>query len=158
MTKILTHADIRELLQGFGVAIELDQLRVDALPAAKFHPLYNDSTWRRWREGHINYISRLLSTVDAIPPAILGELTGIAIAYEPEVVGNIALELFAEAVNNSCPEELGTAARLLGCLIRQVGEQPEVSARQRDARTAMSRWLPTADPLRIAKDPECEYA
>jgi hypothetical protein len=104
---------------------------VDALPAAKFHPQYNDSTWRRWRKDHISYIDRLLSTVDVIPQAILGDLTGIAITYEPELVGNIALELFAEAVSNRCPKELGTAELLLACLVRQVGQQAEVIARLR---------------------------
>jgi hypothetical protein len=157
MTEILTHADIRDLLNGFGASIELDQLRVNAIPAAKFHPLYNDSMWRGWREGHISYINKLLSTVDAVPSEILRELTGIAIACEPEVIGNIALELFAEAVSNGCPEELGTAQQLLRCLIRLVGQRSEVSPRQQDAKSAMLRWLPVTDPLRIAQDPECRY-
>src|SRR5258707_11200161 len=98
MTEALTRADIRDLLRGFSAAIELDQLRVDAMPAAKFQPPYNDRMWRGWRADHIAYISRLLSTVDAIPQAMLRELAGIAIACEPEAIGHIALELFAEAV------------------------------------------------------------
>jgi hypothetical protein len=157
MTKTLTHADVRDLFSGFAAAIELDQLRADALPAAKLHPLYNESMWRGWREEHTTYINRLLSTVDAIPPAMLVELTGIAIAYAPENIGHIALELFAEAVGNHCPEELETAEHLLAWLIREVGEQTEGSARQQDARAAMLRWLSMVDPLRIAKDPECGY-
>jgi hypothetical protein len=61
MTETLTRADIRDLLRGFGAAIELDQLRVDAMPAAKFPPRYNDSMWRGWPDGHISYTSKLLS-------------------------------------------------------------------------------------------------
>jgi hypothetical protein len=157
MTETLTHADVRDVLSGFAAAIELDQLRADALPAAKLHPLYNDRMWRGWREGHTTYVNTLLSTVDAIPPAMLVELTRIAIAYEPETIGHIALELFAEAVGNNCPEELETAEHLLGWLIREVGEQTEASAHQQDARSAMSRWLSMVDPLMIAKDPECGH-
>jgi hypothetical protein len=158
MTETLTHADIRDLLKGFGAAIELDQLRVDAVPAAKFHPSYNDSMWRRWRADHIVHINRLLTTVDAIPAAMLGELAGIAIAYKPDVIGHIMLELFAEAVGGSCPEqELGTAERLFGWLVSQVGKRSEGGPRHRDARTAISKWLSVTDPLRIAQDPECGY-
>jgi hypothetical protein len=157
MTKTLTHADIREFLRGFAAAIELDQVQADALPAARLHPLYNASMWRGWREGHTTYVNKLLSTVDAIPPGMLVELTGIATAYAPEDIGHIVLELFAESVGNNCPEEFETAEHLLGWLIREAGEQTEASARQQDARAAMMQWLPAADPLRIAKDPECQY-
>ena len=157
MAEILTHADVRDFLQGFAAAIELDQLRVDALPATKLHPLYDDSMWRAWREGHTSYVNSLLPTVDTIPSAMLVELTRIAIAYEAENIERIALELFAEAVSNSHPEELETAESFFGWLIRQVGELSEASVRQQDARAAMLRWLPTADPLMIAKDPECGY-
>jgi hypothetical protein len=158
MTETLRHTDIRDLLRGFGAAIELDQIRVDAMPATKFQPPYNDSMWRDWRGGHISYINKLLSTVETIPSAILGELTLIAIASDPEVIGRIALDLFADAVSGSCPEEeLGTAARFFGWLSRQVGERSERSARHSDARTSMLQWLPVTDPLRIAQDPECGY-
>jgi len=36
MTKTLGHDDIRKFLTNFSAAIELDQRRVDALPAADF--------------------------------------------------------------------------------------------------------------------------
>ena len=158
MTEALTRADIRDLLRGFGAAIELDQLRVDAMPAAKFQPSYNDSMWRGWRGGHISYVNKLLSTVDAIPSPMLRELTGIAITYEPEVIGHIALELFADVVSGSWPqEELGTAERLFGWLIKQVGEQSEGGPRHQSARISILQWLPVTDPLRIARDPECGY-
>jgi hypothetical protein len=39
MTNTLTPEDIRDLLLGFAAAIESDQVRVDALPPEKFHPL-----------------------------------------------------------------------------------------------------------------------
>ena len=56
--KSLTHEDIRDLLIGFAAAIELDQIRVDALPPEKFHRWYSDGMWRRWRRGHLDYINR----------------------------------------------------------------------------------------------------
>jgi hypothetical protein len=55
MTKTLMHVDIRDLLRGFDAAIELDQLRGDAMPAARLHPAYEDSMWRGWRRDHISY-------------------------------------------------------------------------------------------------------
>jgi hypothetical protein len=39
ITNTLTPEDIRDLLLGFAAAIESDQVRVDALPPEKFHPL-----------------------------------------------------------------------------------------------------------------------
>jgi hypothetical protein len=158
MTQGLTHVDIRGFLNGFSAAIELDQVRVDAMPAAKFRPPYNDGMWRDWRTGHISHINKLLSTVDSISPMVLRDLTGIAIAYEPEVVGRVALELFAEVVSGSCSEqELGTAERFFGWLVQQVCEQSEGSPRGQNARTSILQWLPVTDPLRIAQDPECGY-
>jgi hypothetical protein len=41
MIKTLTPVDIRDLPIGFAAAIELDQMRVDALPSTKFHRYYN---------------------------------------------------------------------------------------------------------------------
>lgn len=154
---VLTHADIRDFLSGLVAAIELDQLRVDGMPAAKFHPSYNDSMWRGWRSGHISYVSALLSTVDEIPSPMLRELAGIAITREPEAIGNIALEIFAEAVSGSCQEERGTAELFFGSLIKHEGEQSERGPRQQSARISILQWLPVSDPLRIARDPECGY-
>src|SRR5258708_7913190 len=125
MTETLTHADIRDLLRGFDAAIELDQLRVDAMPAAKFHPLYEDGMWRRWRRNHRGYTTKLLSTVDAIPSEMLGELTRIAVTYEPELIGYIALELFSHVVCEGPPGDFGTAELFFGCLIKQAGAQSE---------------------------------
>ena len=94
MTKTLTPEDIRDLLTGFIAAIELDQIRVDALPPEKFHRWYSDSMWRNWRRDHIDYINRLLPSVKTIPSALLEELAWLAIAYEPTVVRETLLDLF----------------------------------------------------------------
>jgi hypothetical protein len=126
MVKTITPEDIRDLLGGFAAAIELDQLRVDALPPEKFHPGYTDSMWRAWRRDHITYINKLPTTVSAIPPAILEELTRIAITCEPAVVGQIAVDLFAEGASGSCrQEELDTAALFFRWLIEQVSDSSE---------------------------------
>jgi hypothetical protein len=42
LTKAITPEDVRDLLTGFVAAIELDQIRVDALPPEKFHRWYSD--------------------------------------------------------------------------------------------------------------------
>jgi hypothetical protein len=158
MTEILTRADIRDLLKGFSAAIELDQLRVDAMPASNFKASYNDRMWRGWRSGHISYINKLLSSVDRIPPTMLKELTWIAMTYEPKVIGQVALELFADAVSGSCPEkELGTAERFFGWLVKQAGDDCQHSPRSQGARSSILQWLAVTDPLRIARDPECGY-
>lgn len=157
MTKALTHEHLRKLLQNFSAAIQLDQHRVDALPAAHFHPQYNDEMWRVWRADHVSYIERLLSTVEAIPFALLVELTTMATTYDPMVVGREALELFADAVSGSCPEELTTAEDFFGWLIKGVRRRRSGRRRSASAKDAMAKWLAGNDPLRIAEDPECQY-
>ena len=158
MTKALTPEDVRDLLTGFVAAIELDQIRVDALPPEKFHPWYSDSMWRHWRRDHIAYINQLLPTVNTIPSALLQELAQLAITYEPAVVGKTALDLFADAASGSCAaEELETAALFFGWLIKDVSGRPAGKPLNGDARALMRQWLAVTDPLRIAKDPECGY-
>jgi hypothetical protein len=158
MTKTLTHADIHDFLKIVGASIELDQLRVDAVPSTFLQPPYNDEMWRIWRVGHVAYINKLLPTVDAMPGAMLGDLAGIATAYEPKVIGQIVLELFADAVSGSCPgPELATAERLFGWLIKQANDGVGRKQRKRDAKVALLKWLPVNDPLKIALDEECEY-
>jgi hypothetical protein len=158
MTETLTHADIRNLLKGFSAAIELDQYRVDAMPAAKFHALYDDGMWRRWRSGHISYINKLLSSVDKIAPAMLKELTWIAMTYEAKVIGDVALDLFSRAASGDDPEEeLATAEGFFGWLIKQAGDDSQHSRRSQGARSSILQWLAVADPLRIARDSECGY-
>jgi hypothetical protein len=125
MTKTLTPEDIRDFLTGFIAAIELDQIRVDALPPEKFHRWYSDSMWRNWRRYHIDYMNRLLPSVNTIPSALLQELARLAITYEPAVVREAALRLFADAASGSCPaEELETAALFFGWLIKDVSDTP----------------------------------
>ena len=73
MTKTLTLEDIRDLLTGFVAgfvaAIELDQIRVDALPPEKFHRWYSDSMWRDWRRLHIDYSTAVTRTNQRVRPA-----------------------------------------------------------------------------------------
>jgi hypothetical protein len=158
MTKALTHADIRKVLTDFGAAIKLDQRRVDAMPTASFHPMYDPQMWRSWRSRHVSFIEGLLPTVDAMPLAMLAELTEIATTYQPRVVVETVLENFADAVSGACSaEEFATAERFFGWVIK--GLKQSVSGRQRAslARKAIAQWLPSSDPLRIARDSECQY-
>jgi hypothetical protein len=157
MTKTLTPEDIRDLLTGFVAAIELDQIRVDALPPEKFHPAYSDSMWRNWRRHHIDYINRLLLTVNTIPSALLQELARLAITFEPAVVQETVLDLFADATSGSCAEELETAALFFGWLIKDVSDRPAGPPANCDSRALLMQWLAVDDPLRIAEDPECGY-
>lgn len=80
MKETSTTNDLRDFLNCFAAVIELDQIRIDAMPPDKFHPKYDESMWRRWRRYHVDYINGLLLTVDAIPAAILLELTQLAFA------------------------------------------------------------------------------
>lgn len=158
MTQTLTPEDIRDLLTGFIAAIELDQIRVDALPPVKFHRWYNDSLWRRCRRGHIDYINRLLPSVNAIPSALLQELAWLAITYEPAVVRATVIDLFDDAASGNCPaEEFETAALFFGWLIKDVSNTPAGAPLNCDAKVLMMQWLSVDDPLRIAEDPECGY-
>src|SRR5437764_5569169 len=110
MVKKLNADDIREFFTGFAAAIELDQIRVDALPPERFHAEYSDSMWRRWRDDHLKYLNQLLSTIYVIPQATLKKLTWIASNCEPAVLGEAALNVFSEAVSGSWPiGELATA-------------------------------------------------
>ena len=156
MREALTAVDIRELLISFDAAIELDQLRVDALPPECFHPAYSDSMWRLWRCLHRAYIKELLATVNAIPLGMLEGLTWIALNYDPAVVGDVMLDLFADAASGSCCE-LETATLFFGWLIADIGRVSEAKPQVGDARTLMMQWLPLTDPLCIAEDPECGY-
>jgi hypothetical protein len=154
MIKSITKDEIRELLEVFVAAIELDQIRVDALPASAFHRWYDDGMWRRWRRYHLEYVKQLISTLDTIPPVMLEKLAWIAINYEPTVVGGQALNCFTDAVSGSYDaEEFATAALFFNDLIQRV----EGKSIGEDAPALMKRWLPVTDPLRIAEDPECGY-
>ena len=158
MTKTLTHADIKEVLRNFAAAIKLDQLRVDAMPATSFHPMYNAKMWRDWRSKHVAYIENVLPSIKAMPPSMLMELTEVASAYERHVVELVVLENFADAVSGACcKEDFATAERFFGWVIKSVKLHASVQKRRSNAKNAIARWLPTVDPLRIARDPECQY-
>jgi hypothetical protein len=158
MSKTLSHADIRNLLEGFAAAIDFDQRRVDAMPTCKFNIRYCDDMWRRWRAGHIAYINSLLQTVDEISPAMLNGLTDLKMDCNAEVVQEAFIELFAEAVSNSCTEEeLGTAERLFGWLVCEVHKKSAVNPRLPE-KTSDLMWWNLTDPLKIAQDPEAGYS
>src|ERR1700676_3314887 len=158
MVETLAPKDIQHFLKQLSATIQLDQVRVDALPPESFSPAYSDSMWRAWRRDHRIFINELLSTAYTIPPVMLSELTRLTVTREPALIGSVVLELFAEVVSGSCPrEELGTAERFIGWLIKHLSDQPEGNPRHEGARASILQWLPVIDPLRIAKDPECGY-
>ena len=158
LTKTLTADDIRDLLTGFAAAIELDQIRLDALPRGRFHPLYSPGMWRRWRRSHLDYINQLLPTLNAMPLALLQELTRIALRYDPAGVQEMMLDLFSEAASGSWPEEdCETATLFFGWLVKDVSGRLKPKSTYHDARIMMMQWVTVTDPLRIADDPECGY-
>jgi hypothetical protein len=172
VTNALTHTDIRTLLIGFCAAIELDQLRVDRLHQhhpEKFHEYYDDGMWRRWRQSYLDYIRKILPTVDQMPPAMLAQLTNIALNYDPieiELKERLLYQLCEGASGGIVEEEINTAALLFGlfihCVIDGFSFGPfrraaKLTTPATDARARMMRWLFTTDPLHIAEDPECLY-
>jgi hypothetical protein len=158
MTKTLTHADIKDALRNFAAAIKLDQRRVDGMPAASFHPMYNAKMWRDWRSKHVDYIENLLPSIKAMPLSMLMELTDVALTYERHVVQLVVLENFADAVSGACcEEEFATAERFFGWVIKGARLHASVQKRRSSVKNAVARWLPAVDPLRITRDPECQY-
>jgi hypothetical protein len=154
----LRHKDILDLLEGFAAAIELDQIRVDALPPRKFHRHYDDGMWRRYRNYHLVFINKLSATVDEIPPVMLEALTGLAIDYEAAGVREPMLDLFLDAASgNSGEAEIERATVFFGWLIKIVSRGSPTKCLSGEPRRLMMQWLATADPLRIAEDPECGY-
>jgi len=155
----ITHKDIRDLLASFAASIELDQIRVDALRPEKFHAAYDDSMWRRCRRDHLEFIDRLLPTVDTIPSTLLQELAQLAVTYEPATVREEIVDLFSEAANGVCPPEVFETAELFfGWLIKNASRRRAAGEPANgDARGLMMHWLSVTDPLRIAEDPECGY-
>jgi len=111
----------------------------------KFHPEYDEGMWRRWRRDHLDYIDQLLPTVDAIPPAILQELTQLAVICRPEIVREALLDVFADAASGSCEQELETAALFFDWVIKDVRDWPD--GRAKGARSQMMHWLAVTYPL-----------
>jgi hypothetical protein len=157
ITTAVTHEEIRNLITGFAGAIELDQIRVDVLRDEIFHPAYDGSMWRRYRQDHLDFINQLVPTVNMIPSALLQELARLAITYETAVVREAILDLFAEAATGACPaEEFESAAQFFGWLIKNVSRRAP-GPLNGDARELIMQWVAVTDPLRIAEDPECGY-
>jgi hypothetical protein len=114
----------------------------------KFHPAYDAGMWRRWRRAHLDYVHKLLPTVNAIPSALLEELTKFSLDHEPAIVRDAALELFSGAASNSRPpEDLETAALFFSWLIRDVTNRPKPRPIYGDARTRMTQWFLASEPL-----------
>jgi hypothetical protein len=159
MTKTLAPDDIRDLLNRFASAIMRDQVYVDALPRKVFHLQYDDDMWRGWRLATLAYLNTLLTTVNTIPRTTLKKLTRIAVTKDPAVVGQIAIELFADCASGSAPrEDVETAALFFDRLIHELGgSSTTIPSNGKNARALMLRWLAFTDPLRISRDPECGY-
>jgi hypothetical protein len=158
MSETLSHADVRNLLEGFATAIGFDQRRVDTMPLWKFDPRYDEDMWRQWRTGHIRQINKILQSVDEIPSSMLAELAALSTSYKPETVRNTLLELFAEVVSGSVPEEEFEAAeRFFGWLICYIRKMPADGHLASQARTSNLTWWSFNDPLTIALDPEVGY-
>lgn len=159
MTKTLTHADIRKFLKNYAAAVRLDQRRVDALPKSSFHGMYDAKLWRGWRSAHVTYIGNLLPSVNAIPRSMLMELTEVAATYQLSVLEQVVLENFADAVSGACDkEEFATAERFFGWVLKATKMKIGLRRRRSScAIEAIAKWLPDWDPLRIARDPECQY-
>jgi len=158
ITTTLTHEEIGHLITGFAGAIELDQIRVDALPDKIFHPAYDGTMWQRYRQDHLDFINRLIPTVNTIPSAMLQELARLAINYEAAIVREVILDLFAEAATGSCPaEEFESAELFFDWLIKNVNRRIRGKPLNGEARELIMQWVSVADPLRIAEDPECGY-
>ncbi|MBR1272938.1 hypothetical protein JQ629_36275 [Bradyrhizobium sp. AUGA SZCCT0222] len=152
----ISYCDIRDWLAGLAAAIELDQIRVDALPKERFPPQYDDGSWRLWRKEHLEFIARLLPTIDEIPPPTLKQIGRLAFKYESAVVNGILLGILADVASKDCAyEELTTAGLFLNELIRRVLLKGVPVAG--DARDRITRWVPVTDPLGIAQDTECLY-
>jgi hypothetical protein len=158
VTDILQHADVLSVLSRFIVAIERDQLRIDAIPRKRFHPEYDDAMWRDWRDSHRIYLNCLMTTVSDMPPPLLETLSAIARSYEPELVRTLILEIMSEVASGSCdPDEYATASQFFGDLIDQIKKRAKATARGWGAKVSLARWFPVTDPLKIAADSECKY-
>jgi hypothetical protein len=146
------------VLSRFIIAIERDQLRVDAIPRARFHPEYDDTMWRDLRIVCSIYLNRLMQTVLDIQPSLLEKLSAIARSYKPELVRAAILDILSEVASGSCdPEEYATASQFFDALIEEVKRRAKATLRGQRAKVSLARWFPVSDPLRIAADPECKY-
>jgi hypothetical protein len=153
--EMLTVADIEKMLLRLFDAIEHDQIYVDGLPRDRFHHAYDDTLWRNWRQGHREFIAKLLATTDTVSAPHLQRLTEVASGFAPEVAGYVMLETFADVVSGSSDCE--TAGYFFEWVAGEVVRQDRGKRRNQSARKAMMQWFPLIDPLQIARDPECGY-
>lgn len=157
-TKALTHKDIKEFLATFAEAILVDQERVNKLPRANFHPLYDDGMWERSREDHVGAIVELSMTVDKMPKRLLKKLTELAITCKPEAITQSLLNIISDlATGARSPWLYETAPLFFNELIKDVSRQDPSVPPTGSPMELMLRWFDYDDPIRIAKDPECEY-
>ena len=93
-----------------------------------------------------------------MPPALLQEVTRLALICDPLDVREKAIDLFSSAPSGvECPEQFETAT-FFGWLTTEVRQATGGKATiDQDPRTLMMQWLPATDPLRIAEAPECGY-
>lgn len=154
--EVLTIADVEKMLQQLSAAIEQDQIYVDGLPRDQFHPAYSPSLWHEWRQGHREFIKKLLATTNTMGDSHMRGLTEVASSFAPEIVGSVMLEFLADVVSGSVECEKADAffARVAGEVVRQNGGK----CHNLTARKAMMDWFPLVDPLQIARDPECGYS
>jgi hypothetical protein len=158
MTNNLRPIEIRCFLEQLSAAIQLDQIHVDSLPDHAFASAYSEDMWRIWRRGHLVFISKLLSTAEAMSSLTLKQLSYVTSSHDPSLIGASILELLAEVVSGSCPEEdLATSELLFKIVIKELATQRGVGGNRVNAHESITRWLPSTDPLSIVRDPECGY-
>jgi hypothetical protein len=154
--KPIAPGDLRNLLRAYSGAIELDQIRVDALPPSSFHPEYSRGMWLRWRRRHIDFINQLLRTTRDMSQQLLQNLNLVAGTREPKVVRNAVVELLGMgAAESLTPGQIDTAPLFLAALVDHVGVGWITGGANVNARTRLERWLEPIDPLSVAEDPEC---
>jgi hypothetical protein len=157
-TKLLTHKDIKEFLAKFAEAILVDQERVKKLPRKKFHPFYDHGMWKRNREDHVHAIVELSMTVDKMPKRLLKKLTELAARYRPEVFTEPLLNMISDlATHAASPWLYETASLFFNELIKDVSRRKEDIPPNGKPIELMLKWFDYDDPIRIARDPECEY-
>jgi hypothetical protein len=157
-TQSLTRDDIRNFLLAYSGTIALDQVRVDALPPGSFHREYDRGLWQRYRQGHLDFINRLLATIGEIPSSLLQKLTCVAAVRKTAVVQKAIIDLLSQASTHSlAPDQIDSSPLFFRSLVEDVGTGSIGGVARGNSRVRMMRWLIPIDPLRIADDPECGY-
>jgi hypothetical protein len=137
-----------------------DQCAHSASSKEELDLLCDFGIWREWRLNIRDYIvDHLLPTVNCISSGLLQELTLLASSYEPAVVRELLIDIFAEVACDHClARQFDTAPKLVNRLIKDVRRRAAVERTNREPRSAMMQWLVFADPLRICdvtEDPSC---